>query len=474
MCQQYYISIRNFAGSTIYETKDYLNVDNLKYIIGYQSGCSPNEVFFSDPEYFDNDKIIINSFIKNSSYEEDTKVCDTMNCKVVTKVQDGQDIEDVQTTNRVSNIVYTNVKDCSMENITNLSGLKSFELYCANVRGLPENIHFLYNLESISIKFCHNFIEQLPNNLSLCLKLKSIIIENCFNLKSSIPSDIGLLPKLETMSFYGCRQLHGRVPKMRTLIAANFNYCKCLSISMNIVKENPWLKILKIDECNVISLEKELSSDCITNLSINNINYYSPSLSLFPILNIKSLVALSLRDVNIYGNIAKIIENLTKLETVDLSHCKNLTGNIFKNIGNFKELSYFDIKNSPLIYGYIPKTIERCSKLTYFNISGCLQIKGDIPAAILNIKRVNISYCPQITGIRGSTQNYEYKINTLDLSHNTAMCFNLAKLKGCHQLDNLNCSHTNVKGKFYRKHWPNLVHINMENTGIIDADNLGK
>ena len=409
-----FISFRNLSGQIIYETKAEFNIQNLKYEFGNYLQSSPDCIHFSEPVYISNNKIIIDTLIAKGSLENDTELCNQMNCYI--RKYD----------TRVSIISYQpSLKIQNIDNITHLTNLHTIEMYSANINTLPEDIHFLYNLTKIFINFCHK-LEILPNNLSLCSKLKIISIKNCFQLKGNISNDLCCIQNLNIIDFFGCRQLKGSLTKIgENIKELNLSYCKNIQFNPHCLNYSSHLESLFLYGFNIC-------------------NYYNLN-------TISSLVILIINNENLEGNMEIELKQLYQLETLKLENCRKVTGQILNNLKNWTQLKVLDLNSSINLTGCIPHHGINNSNLKYLNLSGCSGLYGKVPYTILNIEDVNLSNCKNLNTIywpnskkKIQDRKINWKIRKLDLSHCPNMCFKFNRLMDCNNLRDINYDNTNI------------------------------
>ncbi|WCJ36542.1 Leucine-rich receptor-like protein kinase family protein [Euphorbia peplus] len=105
-----------------------------------------------------------------------------------------------------------------------------------------------------------------------------------------------------------------------------------------------------------------------------------------------TVVSLNLSNLNLGGEIATAIGDLTNLQSIDLQGNK-LTGQIPDEIGNCASLFHLDLSNN-LLYGDIPFSISKLKQLEFLDFKSN-QLTGPIPATLTqipNLKTLDLAW----------------------------------------------------------------------------------
>ncbi|KAH9734050.1 putative disease resistance protein [Citrus sinensis] len=222
---------------------------------------------------------------------------------------------------------YLYVKDCSKleslaERLDNTS-LEEITISCLeNLKSLPDGLHNLHHLQRIWIFGCPN-LESFPEGGLPSTKLTRLTIWKCKNLKA-LPNCIHNLTSLLHLEIRECRSL--------------------VSFPEDGFPTN--LQSLVVDDLKISKPLFEWGLDrfaCLRELRIRGGCPDLVSSPRFP----ASLTQLGISDMPTLKCLSSVGENLTSLETLDLSNCPKLK--YFSKQGLPKSLLRLDIDDCPLI-----------------------------------------------------------------------------------------------------------------------------
>ncbi|KAI8522805.1 hypothetical protein RHMOL_Rhmol13G0025000 [Rhododendron molle] len=295
-------------------------------------------------------------------------------------------------------------------------------LYLSNCYHLIETPDFsgLHNLEELLLNDCIRLVE-VDESIKFLNKLVVLDMKNCKKLRK-VPSSIWMLKSLVRLDISGCSMLgkffglKGSPLKSQSSFLSSWNFIKkrvdYIGLSLPQVLGLSWLKDLRMENCNLLSLPNEVGN----LISLETLNLGKNKLRTLPdsICNLTRLKKLYLSDCDV-SNLPNEIGRLVTLKTLILEGNGLLT--LPDSICNLTCLKNLNLAHCDV--SHLPGEIGRLISLKNLYLGGNNLLT--LPDSFCNLARLsdldlkdcNLSHLPDRIGMLSSLMDLNLEKNNV-------------------------------------------------------------
>lgn len=294
--------------------------------------------------------------------------------------------------------------------ITQLTSLEELYLDLPNLCKLPEDLHKLQNLRSLSIFSAARDL-QYPERVFELPLLEEL---NLINMRSrnELPNSFAKLEKLKELTIDSCNTI--RFPEQfKPAFLQNVLIRNCDSIDMPSLLESlsfsDSLKNLEIIQCNVKEIPAEIGKlKSLVNFSSNenpikhvqdgfgqlenleSLTFIGSSIASLPesMLGLKKLRSLNIGST-VSLNMEGIIDLASRMNISHLSISSPKNKYLPNNIGKLKQLEGLDLSGNT--FETLPASLCSLTNLLYLTLPKCKRLPNDFHK-LKNVEHLNFSY----------------------------------------------------------------------------------
>ncbi|XP_031380511.1 TMV resistance protein N-like [Punica granatum] len=296
--------------------------------------------------------------------------------------------------------------------INKLTRLKHLDLQgCPSLRGLPEELGSLEDLEEILVDGNHGATFHLPESIG---NLYSLSVMKLHGVEiTRIPDSIGGLVNLTHLSMSECsgmKTLPDVIGDLKSLVKLDMSGTELSALPNSV----GWLT--RLQSLCLSSTKIEELPDTLGDLkSLETLNLYESKLRILPdaVGDLESLVTLNLSDTKLCA-LPDSVGRLSKLRWLWLESTK--IEELPDSLGDLKSLEILELKSSKL--RILPDSVGEMSELRDLLLDGCNIRK--LPSSIwklAKLEHLSAGTCHFLTDVPKDSQSAEFPTILNQLSH---------------------------------------------------------